>query len=257
MNPMRSLVRLSPPLLMCASAALLLPHAVSAEPGLTALTVQSAAGGGQTYSLTLQVLLLMTAVSLLPALLLMMTSFTRIVIVLGILRQALGAGQTPPNQVIVGLSSSTTAPAAATPRSSAAVPAMSGCRFARRLRRSARSKRLDRVRRKRHGVAAVPQTRTSAAAGTDVPGSALDSFAPRLLSSSDWKDGRCVGSAGVALVDTDSASICSVLIRPARHREAIDWIRHAAIRRAPSRPGATSAITLSVEPKPPRCYAGV
>ncbi len=83
---------------------MLLPHAVSAEPGLTALTVQSAAGGGQTYSLTLQVLLLMTAVSLLPALLLMMTSFTRIVIVLGILRQALGAGQTPPNQVIVGLS---------------------------------------------------------------------------------------------------------------------------------------------------------
>ncbi len=46
----------------------------------------------------------MTALTLLPAILLMMTSFTRIVIVLGILRQALGAGQTPPNQVLVGLS---------------------------------------------------------------------------------------------------------------------------------------------------------
>ncbi len=75
----------------------------AALPGLPALTVQPAPGGGQSYSLTLQLLLLMTALTLLPAILLMMTAFTRIVIVLGILRQALGAGQTPPNQVIVGL----------------------------------------------------------------------------------------------------------------------------------------------------------
>jgi flagellar biosynthetic protein FliP len=81
----------------------LLPGAASAEPGLPALTVQSVAGGGQTYSLTLQVLMLMTAVTLLPAILLMMTAFTRIVIVLGILRQAIGAGNTPPNQVLMGL----------------------------------------------------------------------------------------------------------------------------------------------------------
>ena len=60
-------------------------------------------GGGQTYTLTLQVLALMTALTLLPAILLMMTAFTRIMIVLGILRQALGAGQTPPNQVLLGL----------------------------------------------------------------------------------------------------------------------------------------------------------
>ena len=72
--------------------------------GIPALEVRAAPGGGQTYTLTLQVLALMTALTLLPALLLMMTSFTRIVIVLGILRQALGAGQTPPNQVIIGLS---------------------------------------------------------------------------------------------------------------------------------------------------------
>ena len=74
------------------------------DPGITAVTVSTAAGGGQTYSLTLQILFLMTALTLLPAILLMMTAFTRIVIVLGILRQALGAGQTPPNQVLMGLS---------------------------------------------------------------------------------------------------------------------------------------------------------
>lgn len=86
-----------------AGAALLLPAIAGADPGIPALTVQTAAGGGQTYTLTLQVLALMTALTLLPALLLMMTAFTRIVIVLGILRQALGAGQTPPNQVLIGL----------------------------------------------------------------------------------------------------------------------------------------------------------
>jgi flagellar biosynthesis protein FliP len=87
-----------------ALAVLLLPIAsFAAAPGIPALSVQTAPGGGQTYTLTLQILALMTALTLLPALLLMMTSFTRIVIVLGILRQALGAGQTPPNQVLIGL----------------------------------------------------------------------------------------------------------------------------------------------------------
>ena len=91
--------------LACATllTATLLPVAASAAPGLPALTVQSATGGGQTYSLTLQILMLMTAVTLLPAIFLMMTAFTRIVIVLGILRQAIGAGNTPPNQVLLGL----------------------------------------------------------------------------------------------------------------------------------------------------------
>lgn len=82
---------------------LALPAAAVAGPGIPAFSVQTAAGGGQTYTLTLQVLALMTALTLLPAILLMMTAFTRIVIVLGILRQALGAGQTPPNQVLLGL----------------------------------------------------------------------------------------------------------------------------------------------------------
>ena len=71
--------------------------------GLPALTVQGS-GATQSYSLSLQVLLLMTAVTFLPAILLMMTSFTRIIIVLALLRQALGAGTAPPNQVLVGLS---------------------------------------------------------------------------------------------------------------------------------------------------------
>ena len=56
------------------------------------------------YSLSLQLLALMTSITLLPSLLLMMTSFVRIIIVLSILRQALGTGQTPPNTVLVGLS---------------------------------------------------------------------------------------------------------------------------------------------------------
>jgi flagellar biosynthetic protein FliP len=60
--------------------------------------------GQQTYSLSLQVLALMTALTVLPALVLSMTAFTRIVIVLAILRQALGTPQTPPNQVLIGLS---------------------------------------------------------------------------------------------------------------------------------------------------------
>ena len=76
---------------------------ISMAAGLDAVTVTTNPGGGQTYSLTLQILILMTALTLLPAIVLMMTSFTRIVIVLGILRQALGAGQSPPNQVIMGL----------------------------------------------------------------------------------------------------------------------------------------------------------
>ena len=82
---------------------LLLPCLASAAPGVEALTVVPNDTGGQTYTLTIQVLLFMTALSLLPAGLMLLTSFTRIVIVLSILRQALGTGQTPSNQILVGL----------------------------------------------------------------------------------------------------------------------------------------------------------
>lgn len=71
-------------------------------PGLPALTV-STNGQGTQYSLTLQILALMTVLTLLPSLLLMMTSFTRIIIVLALLRQALGTVQTPSNQIMLGL----------------------------------------------------------------------------------------------------------------------------------------------------------
>ena len=76
--------------------------ASAAAPGIPAFAVQNN-GGGQTYTLTIELLALMTAITLLPAALLMMTAFTRIIIVLSILRQALGAGQSPPNQVLIGL----------------------------------------------------------------------------------------------------------------------------------------------------------
>jgi len=72
--------------------------------GLTAFTVTPSADGGETYSVTLQILALMTVLSLLPAALIMTTSFTRIIIVLSILRQALGTAQTPSNQILLGLS---------------------------------------------------------------------------------------------------------------------------------------------------------
>jgi flagellar biosynthetic protein FliP len=60
-------------------------------------------GGGAPLSLSLQVLIIMGLLSVLPGILLMMTSFTRIIIVLALLRQALGLQQTPPNQVLIGL----------------------------------------------------------------------------------------------------------------------------------------------------------
>nr|WP_269593333.1 flagellar type III secretion system pore protein FliP [Nitrococcus mobilis] len=70
--------------------------------GIEAVTVQSA-GDGETWSVSLQILAVMTALTLLPAALLMMTAFTRIIIVLAILRQAIGTTSTPSNQVLIGL----------------------------------------------------------------------------------------------------------------------------------------------------------
>lgn len=72
-------------------------------PGLPAFTSTPAPGGGQNYTLSLQTLLLLTSLTFLPAALLMMTGFTRIIIVLSLLRQALGTQSSPPNQVLVGL----------------------------------------------------------------------------------------------------------------------------------------------------------
>ena len=82
---------------------LLSPLSALAEPGIPALTVETSPEGSQSYTLTIQVLAIMTLFTLLPAVLLTMTSFTRVIIVLAILRQALGTPQSPPNQVLLGL----------------------------------------------------------------------------------------------------------------------------------------------------------
>jgi flagellar biosynthetic protein FliP len=74
-----------------------------ALPGIPALTTSPAPNGGTTYSLSVQTLLLLTLLSFIPALVLMMTSFTRIIIVFALLRQAMGTQSSPPNQVLLGL----------------------------------------------------------------------------------------------------------------------------------------------------------
>jgi len=84
--------------------ALFAPMAAWAQAGgLPMLTSTAGADGVQTYSLSIQTLLTLTALTFLPAALLMMTSFTRIIIVLSLLRHALGTQTSPPNQVLVGL----------------------------------------------------------------------------------------------------------------------------------------------------------
>jgi flagellar biosynthetic protein FliP len=75
----------------------------AADPGLSILSVSTEKDGGQTYTMSLQVLAVMTAFSLLPAGLIMMTSFTRIIIVLAIVRQAVGMPQAPSGQILIGL----------------------------------------------------------------------------------------------------------------------------------------------------------
>ncbi len=76
---------------------------ISGGLGIPAMSVTTAADGSQNYSVTLQILAVMTALTLLPALLMMMTSFTRIMVVFAILRQAMGLQQTPSNQILLGL----------------------------------------------------------------------------------------------------------------------------------------------------------
>mgnify|MGYP001162889877 CR=1 FL=1 len=82
---------------------LILPVTALAENGMPLVNSLPTAGGGQNYTLSLQTLILLTSLTFLPAALLMMTGFTRIIIVLSLLRQALGTQSAPPNQVMVGL----------------------------------------------------------------------------------------------------------------------------------------------------------
>ncbi len=83
--------------------ACLLPLAAARAAGMDLFGAQPDGHGGQSYTVPIQVLLLMAGLAFLPALLLTTTAFTRIIIVLSLLRQALGLNQTPPNQVLIGL----------------------------------------------------------------------------------------------------------------------------------------------------------
>lgn len=95
---------LHPTILFLAGLALAaLPPLAHAAPGFPALSATPTPGGGQTYSLSIQTMLLLTSLTFLPAILMMMTGFTRIIIVLGLLRHALGTTSSPPNQILVGL----------------------------------------------------------------------------------------------------------------------------------------------------------
>jgi len=90
------------PIVVLAAAIGLLPVLAHAA-GIGALDAQPDGHGGQNYTVPVQLLLLMAGLVFLPAILLTMTAFTRIIIVLSLLRQALGLTQTPPNQVLIGL----------------------------------------------------------------------------------------------------------------------------------------------------------
>jgi len=89
---------------LAAALSALLLHPALAQTSPIAITAAPGAGGSTQYSVPIQTLLVMTALGFLPALLLLTTSFTRIVIVLSLLRMALGTQTAPPNQVIIGLS---------------------------------------------------------------------------------------------------------------------------------------------------------
>ncbi|CAM2906558.1 MULTISPECIES: flagellar type III secretion system pore protein FliP [Vibrio] len=99
MNKPLSLYRLS---IMVLLLSLLSMPTLAAENGLTMFSVTDG-NTQQEYSVKLQILLLMTALSFIPAFIMMATSFTRIIVVLAILRQALGLQQSPPNRVLVGI----------------------------------------------------------------------------------------------------------------------------------------------------------
>jgi len=99
----RALPQAGPALAALLLIALFLPASAFAQAALPAITSTSNADGSQTWSLSIQTLVLLTMMSFLPAMLMMMTGFTRIIIVLGLLRNALGTGASPPNSVLIGL----------------------------------------------------------------------------------------------------------------------------------------------------------
>ena len=99
-GPLRTLLNA----LLGVALLLVAPLALAADPlSIPAITLSNGADGQQEYSVSLQILLIMTALSFIPAFVILMTSFTRIIIVFSILRQALGLQQTPSNQILTGM----------------------------------------------------------------------------------------------------------------------------------------------------------
>jgi flagellar biosynthetic protein FliP len=90
-------------LLSAVAAVVLLGFSTPTFAQLTGLTSSPTASGGQEWSISMQLLLLLSSMAFLPAVLLMMTSFTRIIIVLSLLRTAMGTQAAPPNQVLIGI----------------------------------------------------------------------------------------------------------------------------------------------------------
>lgn len=89
-------------LLLLGMAAMSIPEAM-AQDTISAITVTTNEDGSQEYSVTLQILVIMTALSFIPAAVIMLTSFTRIIVVLAILRQAIGLQSSPSNQILIGI----------------------------------------------------------------------------------------------------------------------------------------------------------
>ena len=106
LNVSRTLARIARllPLAVLLAGGLCAADAFAQASDLPLFNSRPTGGGGQSYSLPVQTLLVLSALAFLPAVLLLMTSFTRIVIVLSLLRHALGTQASPPNQVIIGLS---------------------------------------------------------------------------------------------------------------------------------------------------------
>ncbi|HAD48226.1 MAG: flagellar biosynthetic protein FliP [Idiomarina sp.] len=91
-------------ILLLVGLLLLVPDSAFAIQDISAVTVKTNPDGSEEYSVTLQILAIMTALTFIPAMVIMMTSFTRIIVVLAILRQAIGLQQSPSNQILIGIS---------------------------------------------------------------------------------------------------------------------------------------------------------
>jgi len=102
MNKTRPVLRRTLPWLLLAMIAVL-PGLAWGQATIPGIVTEPTAGGGQQWSIKLQTLLLLSSLAFLPAVLLMMTCFTRIIIVLSLLRTAMGTQSAPPNQVLLGL----------------------------------------------------------------------------------------------------------------------------------------------------------